>query len=284
MGKIKITNGYNYTVLIPEDEEIIETKGKVYAASDFHGCADPALKILDYLGPDDTLIYLGDAIDRGSDSKRVLDALLSDSRVIFLKGNHEDMMADAIPQYIDGCGITFNWIMNGGDETFKEFECLSDQILMGYVGKIRHMPTEVTYFSSKGHRVILEHAGYTPFDTPHRSYDPLWDREHFYDEWDGSWGYEKNSEVDTTYLVHGHTPVQYLEYRYGYRGQESTKERLIYQKAWNDCSYEVMPKPEVIKYCDGHKFDIDLCTVVSDRVALLNLDTFDIKYFDKENE
>lgn len=276
MGKIKIS-----------DYKIIETKGKVYAASDFHGCADPALKILDYLGPDDILIYLGDAIDRGPESKKVLDTLLSDSRVIFLKGNHEDMMANAIPQYIDGYHISFNWMMNGGNETFKEFECLSDQTLMEYVGKIKHMPTKVTYFSSKGNRVILEHAGYTPFDALHRSHDPLWDRYHFYDKWDGGWEYEHKFEIENTYLVHGHTPVQYLKFRYGYNGmpEKMTEKDFIAKRQFLEniiLDGEEIIQPEIIRYCDGHKFDVDMCTVASGRIALLDLDTFETIYFDNK--
>ena len=42
-------------------------------------------------------------------------------------------------------------------------------------------------------------------------------------------------------------------------------------------------KPEIIRYCDGHKFCVDMCTVYSDRIALLDLDTFETIYFDKEN-
>ena len=52
------------------------------------------------------------------------------------------------------------------------------------------MSTKAVYHSPLGHHVILEHAGYTPFDMPHRNHYPLWDREHFYDEWDGGF-YDK---------------------------------------------------------------------------------------------
>ena len=37
--------------------------------------------------------------------------------------------------------------------------------------------------------------------------------------------------------------------------------------------------PDVLFYCNGHKIDIDLCTIVSNRIALLDLDTFEVKYF-----
>ena len=43
-------------------------------------------------------------------------------------------------------------------------------------------------------------------------------------------------------------------------------------------------KPTIVRYCDGHKFDIDMGTIASDRIALLDLDTFEEYYFDKENK
>ena len=38
---------------------------------------------------------------------------------------------------------------------------------------------------------------------------------------------------------------------------------------------------EIVTYCDGHKIDIDLCTVYTDKVAILNLDTLIPIYFEK---
>ena len=81
------------------------------------------------------------------------------------------------------------------------------------------------------------------------------------------------------YLVHGHTPVQYLKFDYGYNGQEPlSKEDLKFKRTWD---LNAIYKPEVIRYCDGHKFDIDMCTIVSGRIALLDLDTFEVIYFDE---
>jgi hypothetical protein len=59
---------------------------------------------------------------------------------------------------------------------------------------------------------------------------------------------------------------------------KQTKKDLLIGRMWD--SSEIDWKPEVIRYCDGHKFCIDMCTVASDRVALLDLDTFEVKYFD----
>ena len=128
----------------------------------------------------------------------------------------------------------------------------------------------------------MEHAGYTPFDVPHRSHDPLWDREHFYDKWDT--GFERDGlDPENTYLVHGHTPVQYLRLMYGYNGMEPfTENEIKHKRDWYWDGNEKVIIPEVIRYTDGHKFDIDCCTIVSGRIALLDLDTFEVIYFDAD--
>lgn len=259
--------------------------GRVFASSDWHGCGNSALKIFDFLKSDDTLFFLGDAIDRGPDGILLMDRLLNDKRVTYLKGNHEEMMACDIPErikYPDG-EFWFNdctWFNNGGNKTWETIKNCSDEIKMSYINKINNMPLEVKYNSPKGHVVILEHAGYTPFDIPHRHHDPLWDREHFYDNW--TFFDEVSEQEKNTYLVHGHTPVQYLKFHYGYKDQpQKTKRDIELRHTWDkDPNY----KPSIIRYCGGHKFDIDMCTIVSNRIALIDLDTFEEIYFDAEDK
>jgi serine/threonine protein phosphatase 1 len=68
-----------------------------YAIGDIHGCLDKVVRLLEVLRYDpatDRLIFLGDYIDRGPDSKGVLDLMLRLQRDnpanMFLMGNHED--------------------------------------------------------------------------------------------------------------------------------------------------------------------------------------------------
>ena len=256
--------------------------GKVYASSDWHGCWNVAKQVFDFLQPDDTLIFIGDAIDRGPDGYKIMKELLSDKRVIYIKGNHEEMMANYINSFIEGYYNSL-WFLNGGSQTWEAIEFFPDSILRDIAIKLYKLPEKYIYKSPKGHSVILEHAGYSPFDLPHRSHDPFWDREHFYDNWDrGFYDKEDDLKPETTYLVHGHTPVQYLEFHYGYKDQpQKTKEMIEYGQQW-DKYYNCDWCPEVIHYCGGHKFDIDMCTIASGRIALLDLDTFETIYFDDE--
>nr|WP_321464413.1 metallophosphoesterase family protein [uncultured Desulfobulbus sp.] len=74
---------------------------KIFAVGDIHGCHHKLVTLLGRLplNPDeDTLVFLGDYINRGPDSRKVLDALLDLQRryrhVVFLKGNHEQALLD----------------------------------------------------------------------------------------------------------------------------------------------------------------------------------------------
>lgn len=260
---------------------------KVYATSDWHGCWNVAKKVFDYLQPEDTLYFLGDAIDRGKDGIKLMNKLLTDNRVIYLKGNHEEFMEMSLPLLIEGKSdnISDNWLYkNGGYCTYNAIKNCSDESKMWYVNKIRHMPLEVKYTSPKGHAVIMEHAGYSPFDIPHRSHNPLWDREHFYDNWNS--GFNKDGlDPDRTFLVHGHTPTMYLRLEYGYNGMEPlTTTEIAHKYDWRKEENKKIMIPEIIRYCSGHKIDLDLCTIASNRIALLDLDTFEVIYFDSEIE
>ncbi len=77
------------------------TSGKIFAIGDIHGCNTRLVALLERLPLDreaDTLVFLGDYINRGPDSRQVLDTLLrvraTYRHVVFLKGNHEQVLLD----------------------------------------------------------------------------------------------------------------------------------------------------------------------------------------------
>ena len=68
----------------------------------------------------DQLIFIGDYIDRGADSIKVVDYLIDLKKrvpgIIFLKGNHEDMLEN----YLDGSD-RFTYLLNGGQQTLDDY-------------------------------------------------------------------------------------------------------------------------------------------------------------------
>ncbi len=102
---------------------------RILAIGDVHGCltALDALLAFVQLQPDDTLIFLGDYIDRGPDSRGVLERLVELSarpNTIFLRGNHDLWMENARE---DRQWFT-SWFHGGvgGLETLKSYGTFAD--------------------------------------------------------------------------------------------------------------------------------------------------------------
>lgn len=251
----------------------------VYATSDWHGCGDVAKKVFDFLQPDDILYFLGDANDRGPDGYALIKQLLNDKRVVYIKGNHEDFFERYTKELKDETNFSgeFYWLgRNGGEETYEA--AIKDFELDKIIKKVKDLPLKKIYYSHKGHTVIMDHSGYTPGNMRYH-HDPLWDRDHFDESW------SKDEMFKNVYIVHGHTPVQYLKFMFGYNGQpkERSQEEI---EAKNDflADRPTTWKPTILRYCNEHKFCTDMCTIASGRIALLNLDTFEEIYFDKDEE
>ena len=103
---------------------------RVYAIGDIHGRADLLEKLFVKIeadaasaSPDDKiiLVFLGDYVDRGFQSKEVIDFLLSDRvskyETIFLKGNHEE----AFLKFMSDPGFGPDWARYGGSETLTSY-------------------------------------------------------------------------------------------------------------------------------------------------------------------
>lgn len=89
---------------------------------DIHGCATALHTLLDAVrpGPADILITLGDYVDRGPDSKGVLDTVIkleSQTQLKPLIGNHEILFLDAVARRIDPEA----WLRVGGKETVLSY-------------------------------------------------------------------------------------------------------------------------------------------------------------------
>ena len=97
------------------------------AIGDIHGCINALRSLLDYVRPaaDDTLITLGDYVDRGPDSRAVLDFIIELAKahnVVPLRGNHEIMMLDSREKQ----SWLHAWLRYGGDATLRSYAPLED--------------------------------------------------------------------------------------------------------------------------------------------------------------
>lgn len=96
----------------------------IFAIGDVHGCAEELVELLDRIprDGDTTVVMLGDYIDRGPSSRRVLEILMEEKkrrRMVTLAGNHEEMMRE----FLDGSdpGRVARFILNGGSTTLADY-------------------------------------------------------------------------------------------------------------------------------------------------------------------
>jgi serine/threonine protein phosphatase 1 len=98
---------------------------RTFVVGDIHGRCAQLRNLLDMLPRDpelDTLVFLGDLIDRGADGPGCVDHILklcreNPERVICLRGNHEQMLLD----FLDGQTTIWLTPVTGGERTFEQY-------------------------------------------------------------------------------------------------------------------------------------------------------------------
>ncbi len=195
-----------------------------FAIGDVHGEAQKLRQlhesILDRIAADKhpaCIIHLGDFVDRGPDSRGVIEAVLAletlfagseKIRVISLMGNHEKMMLDAYDPRAPGVDAGTWWAQGGADtaDSYAGGPGLADAdwratIPAAHIRWMRRLPLI--------HRVpernlVFVHAGIAPAtfpDEPENTY--LWTRsDRFFEH--AQW--PDRDELQNLTVIHGHTP------------------------------------------------------------------------------
>ena len=206
---------------------------RIYAIGDIHGCAAELDTLLDKIAADgdsadlassvfsdgadghapkpQQLIFLGDYVDRGPDSKGVIDRLITLKNArpesIFLKGNHEAIMMDFLNDPED----MLHWLEWGGEETLASYgvTCAvsrpAEELAAELTEKMpsSHLPflKSLSLTHQKGDYLFV-HAGVRPgvAIADQQEEDLLWIRGRFHKA-------SANERPDCV-VVHGHQPMK----------------------------------------------------------------------------
>jgi serine/threonine protein phosphatase 1 len=171
---------------------------RIFAIGDIHGCSNTFRKMVleeINLKKSDILYCIGDYIDRGTNSKGVIDLILELRAKGFtihtLRGNHEQIMMDSR----ESKEMFRLWMANGGAITLRSFDAISyDDFAPEYKAFF-----EKTEFYLTVGRYIFVHAGLN-----FGSADPFADKESML------WirGFEiDDQQLGDRIIIHGHTPT-----------------------------------------------------------------------------
>jgi len=98
--------------------------GRTIAIGDIHGYVDALNALLEAIVPeaDDTIVALGDFVDRGPDSRAVIERLIElgrQCRLVPILGNHDELLLDVCRGSMYQMG---NWLLFGGDATLASYD------------------------------------------------------------------------------------------------------------------------------------------------------------------
>lgn len=175
---------------------------RIFAIGDIHGCYDKLsglMQLIPFDPSDDTLVFIGDYIDRGAGSFEVVEYLVElKTRLpgtVFLKGNHEEMLAD----YLSG-NDRMTYLYNGGQQTLDSYLQKSGALTPSPIPP-RHMQFfDSLVLNHQTEDFFFVHAGLrqgVPLDQQ-KPQDMLWIREKFVHS-----GHDFGKRV-----VFGHTPFE----------------------------------------------------------------------------
>lgn len=174
----------------------------LFAIGDIHGCYRLLLKVLSEIEArshsPNTIVFLGDYIDRGPQSREVIELLMAGPKRegdawICLRGNHEQMMLECL----GGRTHMDWWLDNGGEATVKSFGGTVPREVIDWSASLPVYHETPTHF--------FVHAGIRPGLSLKLQEEEvmLWIRDAFLDD-DRDHG---------KHIVHGHTPNRATELR-----------------------------------------------------------------------
>ena len=112
---------------------------RVYAIGDVHGCLDRLVAMHWAIAADlaanpvrySVLVHLGDYVDRGPESRQVIELLLGSvapqvSLRVDLRGNHEAMMRQSLDGDRRAAG---HWLDNGGEQTLESYKVADPMVV-----------------------------------------------------------------------------------------------------------------------------------------------------------
>jgi serine/threonine protein phosphatase 1 len=189
-----------------------------FVIGDIHGCSDELRYLIDALSvrPNDEIVFLGDYIDRGPDSSGVVSYLiklkdhLSENKLVFLKGNHEDMLL----AYLGVSGQHGNmFLLNGGKSTAQSYGLSADNPSPSQL-RAAMPPAHLEFYQTLESYYLTEpyfcvHAGVHPLKTLQEQTDEelLWIRQPFL----------YSSHMLPYTILFGHTPQHAVLYDLPYK-------------------------------------------------------------------
>lgn len=196
----------------------------MYIIGDVHGCIKTLEKLLEKIPSNEKICFVGDIIDRGENSKEVIE-LIKSNNYDCIRGNHEEYMIETMevlfdnPEYINQ-SVWVNRL--GGDkalESYGGFETINEnKLFKEHLEWLKQLPLYIEYEDLKtkdGRYLVVSHACANDKWKFRKSHVDSFNYQEFYQEVMKSRkiGTFDNKEI---FNVFGHTPQEKLNMKEHY--------------------------------------------------------------------
>lgn len=131
---------------------------KTFVIGDIHGQFDKLKKVLELaqINDDDTIIQLGDIVDRGPEPFKCIEHLQKWKNVIFIRGNHDEEFTEV---FLKGQGLHF-----GGEHGARQTSAAWGRLTAAEQQKYREWFTteQVDYYVDEDKKRCFVHGGFNP--------------------------------------------------------------------------------------------------------------------------
>jgi Calcineurin-like phosphoesterase len=184
-----------------------------YFIGDVHGCIKTLKELVRQIciiDEDPELYFVGDLIDRGPDSKAVIDYIIELNKIGVksksVRGNHEEMLINA---YLHSQIITdTDWYANGAGNTIKSFDVNADlkKLVKDLIPEAYFQYCAALHYFIELPEYIIVHAGLNfRISNPLTDFKAMiWSREEQYDK----------ALVNGKKIIHGHSPIALEKLKY----------------------------------------------------------------------
>ena len=195
-----------------------------YIFTDIHGDMNAWLAVKEkFCSPENTLVFLGDACDRGNDGYEIMKDIYNMDNTCYLKGNHEDMFVKAAKEILkwksENC-LSIEEIQrmdiyeicpynddvnlhlyNGGAATINAW--IQDGMPRNIVSLLAQLPVCCNIDNYDMCHAGVERELWQEKESQEFKEECLWNRKHFNYDWE-----------EGRILIHGHTPTVSGHFRF----------------------------------------------------------------------